>query len=179
VMSCRESMSVPSRSKTTAAGRTIPSDLDEFGLDPALQHSRLVAAVEQELHRTAAGRAVISRPLVDVHADETVRALRIVLQAPGVARSVAERLLPVAETVLDALRQQPAEPPLELRLEVPPDAVAAERQRPARLLLPPGAEIHHRVQPELSVGELPFVDHHPGVHLAADDRVHDVVEGDD
>src|SRR5947199_864123 len=117
VMSRRESIRVPSRSKTRAAGRSIRSrslDLNKFGLDPPRQDARLVAAVHQELHGAAAGLAVIAGPVVDVHADEAVRAHRVVLQAAGVAGGVAERLLPVIQTIVDALRQQPAEAALEV-----------------------------------------------------------------
>src|SRR3954471_6797197 len=99
VMSRRESIRVPSRSKTRAAGRSIRSrsGLDEFGLDPPRQDARLVAAVHQELHGAAAGLPIIAGPVVDVHADEAVGAHGVVLQAAGVARGVAERLLPVVE----------------------------------------------------------------------------------
>src|SRR5918999_763388 len=106
-----------------------------------------------------AGFAIAPRPLVDVHTHEAVRALQIVLQAAGVAHGVAESLPAVVEPVLDARRQQPAEPQLELRREVPPNAIAAERQRSPRLLLPPRAEIHHAAQSYVLIGELPLMDH--------------------
>ena len=62
-----------------------------------------MAAVEQELHGAPARLAVVARPVVDVHAHEAVRALRVVLEAARVAHRVAERLLPVVEAVVDAL----------------------------------------------------------------------------
>ena len=74
--------------------------------------------------------------------------------------------------------QQPAEAPLEVRVEVAADAVAAQRQRHRRS--PPATRRPRsttEAQPQVAVGELPLVDDHARVHLAGGDHVEDAVEG--
>ena len=65
----------------------------------------------------------------------------------------------------------------DLRPEVAPHGVAAERQRKAGVLLPPGAQIGPEVEALVGVGELALVDQQPDLDLAPVDRVLDLVEG--
>ena len=57
------------------------------------------------------------------------------------------------------------------------NGVAAERQRKARLLVPPDAEIEDLREAIAAVGELAFVDDEAGVELARDHGGNDLVEG--
>src|SRR6202023_2954707 len=98
-------------------------------------------------------------------------ALRVVLQAPRVAHRVAQGLAAVIEAVLDALAEQPAETALQILRQIAPDAVPPQRQRQARLPLPPLPEVHHLEQPEVALGELPFVDDHARPRLPRLDDV--------
>src|SRR5512133_7735 len=111
-MSGRESTRVPSRSKTTAAGlicgrvvRTVRESvagsirLDPLGDHALRQDPGVVPAIEQALDGATTDRTVVARPLVDVHPDETVGALRVVLEAARIAHGVVQRLLPVVQAV--------------------------------------------------------------------------------
>ena len=103
--------------------------VNELGLDSARQDARLVSLVEQELHGAPSGVAVAARPVVDVHAHEAVGALRIVLQAAGVAGGVAEGLLAMIERIFDTLCQQSAQTQLEVRVEIAADENAGAKLR--------------------------------------------------
>ena len=139
----------------------------------------LVRPVEQLLHGQSTGLAVVQRPVVDVHADEPVGADGVVFDATRVARRVAERLFAIAQGVVDALGQQAAQPYLQRIVQVPSDAVGAQRQRAAGLAGPPRPEVDDALQALVAEGQLPLVDHHAGVDLSGLDDVEDAVERHD
>ena len=86
----------------------------------------------------------------------------------------------MVQRVADALLEQPADLADDRRVaEIAADDVAAQRQRQARLLLPPHAQIDDQVQPLVLKRELAFVDDQPGVEFAGRDRGDDLVERHD
>src|SRR5690348_4390073 len=66
-----------------------------------------------------------------------------------------------------------------LAAEVSADRVAAERQRQARLLHPPSAEVGPEMEPAVGIRELPFVNEQAHIDVARMDRVLDAVERQD
>src|ERR1700693_3186201 len=99
-----------------------------------------MAAVKEELDGLAFFGAVAPRPVVDVHADEPVGAGTV--EPPRIAHRVGQGRLTVSQAVLDRARERAGDAGDPLGAEIPPDDVAAERERQSRLLLPPAAEDH-------------------------------------
>ena len=81
------------------------------------------------------------------------------VDAAAEAHRVLHRRIAVREARVDRLAQHRGD--VVEPVEVAPRSDEAERQRQARLLLPPGAEVEHLVEPVLRVGELAFVDQSP------------------
>ena len=79
-----------------------------------------MAAIEEELDRLPTRLAIVAGPIVDVHSDEAIRALRVVLQAAGVADGVVERLLPVVEAGLTQMVEGAAQLDEHLKVEPAP-----------------------------------------------------------
>src|SRR5437867_636914 len=107
----------------------------ESDLHRAREQARAVRALQQLAHGTAARRAVVHGVCVHVHAHEPIGA-RVVEPAAESLR-VLERFTPVCETVLDARLQVPRDVPHQRGAQVPAHDVAAQRQRQARLPVPP------------------------------------------
>ena len=101
-------------------------------------HTRLESSIQQVLNRLSARFSVASGPVIDIHADESIRADRILFQLPGIPSGIGQRLLAVIQSVVDALCQQGGkEDSSEVGRQITPDAVGPERQRPIRLSSPP------------------------------------------
>src|ERR1700694_131894 len=66
-------------------------------------HSRFDPFIEEEADSTATALAVVERPVVDVHPDKSVRLAAV--EAARETHRVVQRVLPMVETVRDALAQ--------------------------------------------------------------------------
>src|SRR5881396_1827144 len=119
------------------------------------QQARTVGASEQLGHRLPAGRAVIHRVRVHVHPDEPVDARGV--ETAAVRRRVCEGLGAVGEAVLNAGLEIACDVAHQRVSQVAAHDVAAKRQRQARLVVPPFAEIDPEVQPTIGIGELALV----------------------
>jgi len=80
------------------------------------------------------------------------------------------------QAVLDRARERAGDAGDPLGPQVPAHDVAAERQREARLLLPPPAEVHDLLQALVRERELPLVDQEPRGDLAVAHGFLDAVE---
>src|SRR5262245_37917308 len=128
---------------------------DELDGDGGGDDSGAMALVEQATHCLAAPRAVVERPVVDVHADETVR--QLARHVASVAQGIGQSVLAMRQRVADTLLQQSADLPHGVVPQVTADDVAAQRQWQAGALLPPDAEVGHQAQPLVLEGELSLV----------------------
>jgi hypothetical protein len=124
----------------------------------------------------AAAVAIVERPLVDVHADEAVG--EVGLHAAGPLEGEADGLFAVVEGVVNGVEQDARESG-EVVGKVASDGVAAEGQGEVAGGGPPDAEVFDEAQALLLVGELTLVDEEPGVGLALEHGVGDLVEGGD
>src|SRR5213079_906454 len=109
-----------------------------------------------DLDGLSAGRSVVHRVGVDVHPDEPINASWV--EAAAVRRRVREGLGAVREAVLNAGLEVAGDVPHQRVSQVATHDVAAERQRQARLVVPPFAEIDPEVQPAVRVRQLALVD---------------------
>src|SRR6266480_147632 len=107
-----------------------PLTFHEADLHRPREQARPAGAREQLGHRLSADRAVVHGVCVDVHPDEPVDAGWV-------------------ETARDVAHQRVS--------QVAAHDVAAKRQRQARLVVPPFAEIDPEVQPTIGIGELTLV----------------------
>src|SRR6266568_826825 len=128
------------------------------------EQARTVGASEQLGYGLSAGRSVVHRVGVDVHPDEPINASLV--EAAAVRRRVREGLGPMREAVLNAGLEVAGDVPHQRVSQVATHDVAAERQRQARLVIPPFAEIDPEVQPAVRVRQLPLVDEEPRVRPA-------------
>src|SRR6266571_3141186 len=108
------------------------------------EQARAVGASEQLGYGPSAGRSVVHRIGVDVHPDEPINASLV--EAAAVRRRVREGLGPMREAVLNAGLEVAGDGPHQCVSQVATHDVAAERQRQARLVIPPFAEIDPEVQ---------------------------------
>src|SRR5207245_9885816 len=100
--------------------------------------------------------AVIERPIVDVHADETVR--QGFVHVASVLERVSQRVVAVIESVADALLEKAADLADGVRAQIATDGVSSQRQRQAGLFHPPDAEIDDEAETLVLKGQLPLVD---------------------
>src|SRR3977135_4532931 len=126
-------------------------DVDGRGEQP-----RPMRTPEQLRDRLSAGRAVIHGVGVDVHPDEPIDARWV--EAAAVRRRVREGLGAMSEAVLNAGLEIAGDALHQRFAQVAAHDVAAQRQRKARFVVPPLAEVDPEVQPVVGVGQLPFVD---------------------
>src|SRR5882762_5631670 len=138
------------------------------------EQARPLGAGEQLGHGLSAGWAVVHRVRVYIHPDEPVDARWV--QAAAVSRRVREGLGAVGEAVLNAGLEIPGDVPHQRVSQVAAHDVATERQRQARLVVPPFAEVDPEVQPAVGVGELPLVDEEPRVRAAHRHVLLDLIE---
>src|SRR2546426_3578541 len=116
------------------------------------EQARAVGASEQLGYGLSAGRSVVHRIGVDVHPDEPINASLV--EAAAVRRRVREGLGAVREAVLNAGLEVAGDVPHQRVSQVATHDVAAERQRQARLVVPPFAEIDPEVRSEEHTSEL-------------------------
>ena len=83
----------------------------------------------------------------------------------------------MVQPVLDALLEQRGHFLHRGRAEILADRVAPQRQRQARLVVPPLSQIDDQRQPLIGIGQLAFVNDQPGVHLLLLDQIEDLIEG--
>ena len=108
-----------------------------------VESADLLAAAKQLVDGSPSLLAVVLGQLVHVHAHEAVGEL--VVEAPSPLRRVLERALAVVEPGADRIGEDRRKLPQNLRAEIAPGHVRAERQREARVGQPPLAEVEHLV----------------------------------
>src|SRR5262249_30864806 len=118
--------------------------------------------------------SIASSPIVHIHADKLI-CLRTV-HAPRIFQGMAQGIVAVPESVLNRTRERPRDPRNALGPEIAPDDIAPERQREARLLLPPPPEVDDRVESLGGERELPLVDQEAGLDLTVADSRQDLVK---
>src|SRR5262245_47295715 len=99
---------------------------------------------EQALYRLLTAWAIVKRPIIHVHADEPVREAAI--HVTRITQGIGELLLAMLQAVADTLFQKPADLADNFVSQVAANHVAAQRQRQARFLLPPDAQIDEEAQ---------------------------------
>src|SRR6476469_1972362 len=109
-----------------------PSLLNKLHLHPLRDQVVLERAIQEQLDGRAAPGSVVHGPLVYVHADKGVGSL--VSDAPIELFGVGQRRGPVFQAVHDARPEIAGYLLNHLAAEVPPNRVAAQRQRKAGLL---------------------------------------------
>src|SRR5688500_6600680 len=95
--------------------------------------------VQKEANGSATALAVVERPFVDVHADESVRLPTV--EPARKSHCMVQRILAVVEAVGDARAQVAGHFFLKLAWHVLTDDVASEREGEAGFLEPPGAHV--------------------------------------
>src|SRR5881296_3247820 len=141
------------------------------------EQARAVGASEQLGYGPSAGRSVVHRIGVDVHPDEPINASWV--EAAAVRRRVREGLGAVREAVLNAGLEVAGDVPHQRVSQVATHDIAAERQRQARLVVPPFAEIDPEVQPAVRVRQLALVDEEPRVRPTRRHVLLDLIERHD
>src|SRR3989442_776015 len=136
-----------------------PLTFHQGAVHPLRQQARPAGACEQLGHCLSADRAVVHGVCVDVHPDELVDAGWV--ETAAVRRRVCEGLVAVGEAVLNAGLEIACDVAHQRVSQVAAHDVAAKRQRQARLVVPPFAEIDPEVQPTVGEGELPLVNEDP------------------
>src|SRR5690606_32762564 len=101
--------------------------------------------------RLAAARAVVERPVVDVHADELVR--KVMIEITAVLQGILHRFSAMIEAVLDRLFKDVSHFLHGFTAEVTSDAVASQRQGEAGFFMPPDPQIAYQMQAGVFVGE--------------------------
>ena len=137
---------------------------------------------QQLVHRFAAARAEIERPIVYIHSDETVGLGAVEIAA--VLQGVVQRFVAMFEPVVDAFLEQPVHVAHRRRAQVFANGVGPQRQRQAGLVVPPVAQVDDQLQTAIAIGELPFMNDQAGVDrlaliLARLDRIENLVERHD
>src|ERR1700736_3713927 len=82
---------------------SISSVVNELHRHRSRNHSRFDPFIQEEADSTTTALAVVERPVVDIHPDEGVCLAAI--EAARETHCVIQRVLPVVETVCDALSQ--------------------------------------------------------------------------
>src|SRR2546427_1784808 len=141
------------------------------------EQARPAGAREQLGHCLSAGRAVVHSVCVDVHPDEPVDAGWV--ETPAVRRRVCEGLGAVGEAVLNAGLEIACDVAHQHVSQVAAHDVAAKRQRQARLVVPPFAEIDPEVQPPVGICQLPLVNKHPRLRATRRHVLLDLIERHD
>src|SRR5213078_4623507 len=168
----------PVTSATAVLLRGQPSlTCHEGDLHRPREQARTVGASEQLGYGLSAGRSVVHRVGVDVHPDEPINASLV--EAAAVRRRVREGLGAVREAVLNAGLEVAGDVPHQRVSQVATHDVAAERQRQARLVVPPFAEIDPEVQPAVCVRQLALVDEEPRVRPTRRHVLLDLIERHD
>src|SRR5215813_5771124 len=140
-------------------------------------HAFAETLIQHQLHRLTVSIRVAESAVVDPHLDETIS--RLDRHVARELHRVVQSVLPVVHRKLNAAAEPTRNFTLKLRAEVALDRVAAHRQRQSGLLLPPRAEVNNLAQTALVIGQLTLVDQQPGVVIASDDLVNDLIEGND
>src|SRR5256885_5949790 len=109
--------------------------LHEADLHRPREQARPMRPRQQLNHGPPAGLSIIHGVVVHVHADEAISAGDV--QPATVRLRVRQGLRPVGESVLNARLQVPCDVAHQVRTEVTPHHVAAERQRQPCLRAPP------------------------------------------
>src|SRR5271170_5696327 len=146
----------------------------EFDFERRGHESRRSPAGEEFAHGATPFVAVIERPAVHVHADELVGELGV--HVAGELHGVLESRFAVPERIADALPDDARHLTAHLGTKSAANRVCAERQRQARLFLPPLSEINHAVQSDLRKEQLSFVNEEAGFHFLGLNRVENLVE---
>src|SRR3979411_1920776 len=128
---------------------SISSVVNELHRHRSRNHSRFHSLVEEETDSPPARLAVIERPVVDIHPDERVRLAAI--ETAGETHRVIQRILPMVETVCDALAQMPRHFLLNVPRHVLADDVPAKRKGQPGLFEPPGSHVGDKMKPVVPV----------------------------
>src|SRR3990170_7667206 len=94
-------------------------------------HTASHAFIQEQPNGGAPARAVVERPVIDVHPDERIRFAAV--QPAGKAHGMIERFGAVIQSVRNAVPEMTRDLFLHLARHVFPDDIAAQRQRQSGL----------------------------------------------
>src|SRR5579862_3548312 len=123
------------------ARRSVFDELDSHGL---WYETGGHAAGEKLANCVPAAVTVIERPIVHIHADESVGFCAV--QASGELHRVVQRLNAMLQSIRYTVAKMSRNHLHERQAKVLPDDVAAEREGETGLLEPPLAHVGHEVQ---------------------------------
>ena len=123
-----------------------------------------VALGEEAFDGFASPLTIVEREVVDPHRNESVRKLG--LHVAGKLHGICECVFAIVHRVDDALVKVFRNPLHQFRPQIAADNIAAHRERKARFLMPPLAEIEHLIQTHLVIKELAFVYQQTSVSIA-------------
>src|SRR5437763_7823779 len=146
----------------------------EADLHRPREQARPMRPRQQLDHGPPAGLSIIHGVVIHVHADEAIGAGGV--QPATLPLRVRQGLRPVGEPVLNARLQVSCDVAHQVRPEVAPHHVAAERQRQPCLRAPPLAEVDPEMQTAVGVGELALVNQQSRVRPAGRHVVFDLIE---
>lgn len=136
-----------------------------------------MAPVQEELYRFPSVLTVIHRPFVHIHAHKLICLLGI--ETTSELMSISQSLLPMRESIANALLNQSRDSVNLLHSQISPDHIASQWQRQFRRLHPPLSQVQNLVQTINSIGQLSLMNDQSRINFSALNRGNDLIKRND